>query len=193
MSAREHVHNPFSYLGNGWVGCAEIWFVVNDPFPRNFAQAKSAMYLHMCSCKASPFSRPLVPLSEHGVVLAGRCGRHGSPPDKCRARPSPSLPRFRACCARARSPPSPSVIPEIAGLGGRCGSGAAAAAADLGGGDGVSGGWSAGVGRRPSHPAGRRGPAGPRRRRSRPAVLWTWHVVRCGWGQPSTAVAPAAG
>ena len=45
-SARVNVP-PFPYLGNNWMNCAEIWYVVSDPLARVFTQAKDGTQLHV--------------------------------------------------------------------------------------------------------------------------------------------------
>ena len=54
--ARARVHTayvpPFSYLGNGWTDCAEIWYMISDPLARLFTRVRGGAQLHV----RTPFS-----------------------------------------------------------------------------------------------------------------------------------------
>ena len=54
-SARAHVRTPFPCLGNCWVHCAEIWWVIRVPVAMCFMQVPVAMcfmqvFGHLCTC-----------------------------------------------------------------------------------------------------------------------------------------------
>ena len=52
--ARAHVRTPFSYLGNGWTDCVEIWYVVGDPLAKRFTEVNGGVQMHVRTC-APPF------------------------------------------------------------------------------------------------------------------------------------------
>ena len=47
IAARPHVHTPFSYLGDGWTDCAELWYIVRDQLAWRFTQTKGGMHLYV--------------------------------------------------------------------------------------------------------------------------------------------------
>ena len=54
-SARAHVRTPFPYLGNRWVHCAEIWWVIRVPVAMCFMQVFGWAPLHVRTC--TPYIR----------------------------------------------------------------------------------------------------------------------------------------
>ena len=41
---------PFPYLGNGWSDCAEIRFVVRDPFAWRISKFNERIHVHVRTC-----------------------------------------------------------------------------------------------------------------------------------------------
>ena len=62
----------FSYLGNGWTDCAEIWCVVSDPLARSFANVQDGVYLNVRTCARGDV--PLFCISETAGLLALKFG-----------------------------------------------------------------------------------------------------------------------
>ena len=54
-SARAHVRTPFPCLGNCWVHCAEIWWVIRVPVAMCFMQVFGWAPLHVRTC--TPYLR----------------------------------------------------------------------------------------------------------------------------------------
>ena len=54
-SARAHVRTPFPCLGNCWVHCAEIWWVIRVPVAMCFMQVFGWTPLHVRTC--TPYLR----------------------------------------------------------------------------------------------------------------------------------------
>ena len=55
ISARAHVRTPFPCLGNCWVHCAEIWWVIRVPVAMCFMQVFGWAPLHVRTC--TPYLR----------------------------------------------------------------------------------------------------------------------------------------
>ena len=41
---------PFPNLGNGWAGCAEIWFVVRDLLSLRFTKVNGGVHVNVRTC-----------------------------------------------------------------------------------------------------------------------------------------------
>ena len=68
--ARAH---PFSYLGNGWMDCAEIWCVARGSLAMHSTQNGGYLHEHtgLCHIFKNIYSLPLVQRPK-GVLLVGR-------------------------------------------------------------------------------------------------------------------------
>ena len=42
--------STFSYIGNGWTDCAEIWLVVRDPLAWRFTKVDGGVQVHVRTC-----------------------------------------------------------------------------------------------------------------------------------------------
>ena len=64
-SALAHVCAPFPYLGNGWTGCTEIWYVFRDQLARQltFTLARSSPKRRLTAKLKSTEALPSIAIS----------------------------------------------------------------------------------------------------------------------------------